>query len=89
MSSSRTDKPRPLKAIGNLTTPISTLRFNHDSQLLAMASSAKKDQMRLVCPRLRLDKFLPFDALTDPPPLAHCFCQLANFEHTSEPRHIL
>ncbi|KAF7982399.1 hypothetical protein HWV62_28497 [Athelia sp. TMB] len=40
--------PKKLKVLGNLTTPISTLRFNADSQLLAIASSAKKDQMRLV-----------------------------------------
>jgi len=42
------DRPRPLKAIGNLTTSISALRFNHDSQLLAIASKTQKDQMRLV-----------------------------------------
>ena len=41
--------PRPLKALDNLTTAISCLRFNHDSQLLAVASHTKKDQMRLVC----------------------------------------
>ncbi|OJA21085.1 hypothetical protein AZE42_07729 [Rhizopogon vesiculosus] len=41
-------KPKTLKTIGNLTTSISTLRFNHDSQLLAMASNVKKDQMRVV-----------------------------------------
>lgn len=40
--------PKPQKTLQNLTTSISTLRFNHDSQLLAMASSVKKDQMRLV-----------------------------------------
>lgn len=40
--------PKPLKTLQNLTTSISTLRFNHDSQLLAVASSVKKDQMRLV-----------------------------------------
>ena len=42
------NRPRPLKAIGNLTTSISALRFNHDSQLLAIASKTQKDQMRLV-----------------------------------------
>ncbi|KAI9509876.1 WD40 repeat-like protein [Russula earlei] len=42
------ERPRPLKAIGNLTTAISTVRFNHDSQLLAIASKTQKDQMRLV-----------------------------------------
>ncbi|KAJ3751351.1 WD40-repeat-containing domain protein [Lentinula detonsa] len=40
--------PKPLKTIENLTTPISTLRFNHDAQLLAMASKEKKDGMRLI-----------------------------------------
>lgn len=47
-SSTGSDKPKPLKSLGNLTTSISTLRFNPDSQLLAMASNSKKDQMRLV-----------------------------------------
>ncbi|KAG2072987.1 WD40 repeat-like protein [Suillus decipiens] len=46
-------RPKTLKTIGNLTTSISTLRFNHDSQLLAIASNDKKDQMRMVhCPSL-------------------------------------
>jgi len=47
-ASSGSDRPQPLKTIGNLTTSISTLRFNHDSQLLAIASKSKKDQMRLI-----------------------------------------
>ncbi|KAF9481248.1 WD40 repeat-like protein [Pholiota conissans] len=46
--SSTTDKPKLAKALGQLTTPISTLRFNHDAQILAMASKEKKDAMRLV-----------------------------------------
>ena len=53
-----TDKPKPLKTLGNLNTAISTLTFNHDSQLLAMASNDRKDQLRLVCRReLRLRWF--------------------------------
>lgn len=44
------DQPKLAKALGHLTTPISTLRFNHDAQILAMASKEKKDAMRLVCP---------------------------------------
>lgn len=40
--------PKPVKTIENLTTPISTLRFNHDAQVLAIASKEKKDSMRLV-----------------------------------------
>ena len=43
------DKPKPLKTLGNLNTAISSLAFNHDSQLLAIASNDKKDQLRLVC----------------------------------------
>ena len=43
------DRPKALKTIGNLTTAITSLRFNHDSQLLAIASNVKKDSMRLVC----------------------------------------
>jgi len=41
-------KPKPLKAIANLTTPISTARFNHDAQILAIASKEKKDALRMV-----------------------------------------
>ncbi|KAF9071451.1 WD40-repeat-containing domain protein [Rhodocollybia butyracea] len=40
--------PKPLKTVENLTTPISTLRFNHDAQVLAVASKEKKDSMRLI-----------------------------------------
>ncbi|KAI0825295.1 WD40-repeat-containing domain protein [Trametes gibbosa] len=47
-ASSGAERPKPLKALGNLTTSITSLRFNHDSQLLAMASNVKKDQMRMV-----------------------------------------
>ena len=49
MSSLGSGKPKPLRTLENLTTSITSLRFNHDSQLLAIASSAKKDQMRMVC----------------------------------------
>ncbi|KAF7784806.1 hypothetical protein Agabi119p4_971 [Agaricus bisporus var. burnettii] len=43
-----TKDPKPIKSIGNLTTAISTLKFNHDAQLLAIASQEKKDSMRLI-----------------------------------------
>jgi len=42
------EKPKMIKALGQLTTPISALRFNHDAQILAMASKDKKDAFRLV-----------------------------------------
>ncbi|TFY60977.1 hypothetical protein EVJ58_g4796 [Rhodofomes roseus] len=42
------NNPKPLKTLGNLTTAITSLRFNHNSQLLAIASNTKKDQMRMI-----------------------------------------
>ncbi|KAI9059535.1 WD40 repeat-like protein [Trametes sanguinea] len=47
-ASGSAERPKPLKALGNLTTSITSLKFNHDSQLLAMASNVKKDQMRMI-----------------------------------------
>ncbi|KAJ7510314.1 WD40-repeat-containing domain protein [Mycena galericulata] len=41
-------QPKPIKTIGHLTTAISTLRFNHDAQVMAVASKEKKDAMRLI-----------------------------------------
>ena len=46
---STNDRPKLLKSLGNLTTGITTLRFNPDSQMMAMASNSKKDQLRVVC----------------------------------------
>ena len=40
--------PKPLRALENLTTPISHLRFSADGQVLAMASRWKNNAMRLV-----------------------------------------
>ena len=48
-SASGREAPQLVKALGHLTTPISSLRFNHDAQILAMASQDKKDAFRLVC----------------------------------------
>lgn len=51
---SRQDTPvSPLKSIENLTTQISSMAFNHDSQLLALSSRQLKDQLRLVRRRRR------------------------------------
>lgn len=36
------------KALGNLTTTTTTMQFNHDGQILALASRNKKDALRLV-----------------------------------------
>ncbi|KAF4566537.1 hypothetical protein EYR36_011968 [Pleurotus pulmonarius] len=40
--------PKPLKTLGQLVTSITSLRFNRDGQILAMASREKKDALRLV-----------------------------------------
>lgn len=39
---------KALKAVGNLTTAVTSMRFNHDSQILALASRTNKDQLKLV-----------------------------------------
>ena len=77
------DKPKPLKTLGNLNTAISTLTFNHDSQLLAMASNDRKDQLRLVRRReLHLPRFalvvLNSANFIDPLAVAYCFLKLAD-----------
>lgn len=41
-------RPKALKTLTNLTMPISTLRFDPSSQILAMASRTTKNQLRLV-----------------------------------------
>ncbi|KAG9295388.1 hypothetical protein G9A89_013417 [Geosiphon pyriformis] len=41
-------KPKPLKAISNLTTAVHKLEFNHDSQILGMSSHSKKGQLKMV-----------------------------------------
>jgi len=40
--------PLPQRALLNLTTSISTLRFNNDGQILAFGSRFKRDSLRLV-----------------------------------------
>lgn len=40
--------PKPVKAVMNLTTQIDTLSFNHDGQILSLASRMKKDALRFV-----------------------------------------
>ncbi|KAI1789157.1 WD40 repeat-like protein [Ganoderma leucocontextum] len=69
------DRPKALKTIGNLTTTITSLRFNHDSQILAIASNVKKDNMRLVC------------ITSDPSAFPNCIFELAHIEHAAGPRY--
>ncbi|KAG0143814.1 hypothetical protein CROQUDRAFT_660793 [Cronartium quercuum f. sp. fusiforme G11] len=39
---------KPMKTIENLTTTVTTMKFNPDAQILAIASDARKDQLKLV-----------------------------------------
>ena len=82
------NRPHHLKALDNLTTAISTIRFNHDSQLLAIASKAKIDQMRMVnvvvCTRTSVSTYsVVLGALA----LAVCILELANIGNTTWPRY--
>lgn len=47
-STSQGAERKALKAVGNLTTAVTSMKFNHDSQLLALASRTNKDQLKLV-----------------------------------------
>jgi U3 small nucleolar RNA-associated protein 18 len=40
--------PKPVKTLENLVTSVSVLEFSHDGQVLCIASTAKKDALRLV-----------------------------------------
>lgn len=41
-------EPEPIKSVSNLTTGVTSMRFNHDGQLLMIASAEKDDAIRFV-----------------------------------------
>ncbi|CAO3648303.1 unnamed protein product [Mucor hiemalis] len=41
-------RPKPIKAIPNLTTRINNIVFNHDSQLMVISSQIKQDQLKII-----------------------------------------
>ncbi|KAK7328074.1 hypothetical protein VNO77_22170 [Canavalia gladiata] len=41
-------KKKPIKTIENLTTKVDFMKFNHDSQILAICSSMKKSSLKLI-----------------------------------------
>lgn len=50
--------PHPSKSLMNLTTAITEMKFNHDGQILGIASRSKKNAFRLVrCDRLFMIQF--------------------------------
>ncbi|ORX47169.1 WD40 repeat-like protein [Hesseltinella vesiculosa] len=72
-------RPTPYKAVNNLTTSINCIKFNHDSQILAISSSLKKDQLKLVhVPSKRVFVNWP----TERTPLGRVTCM--DFSPTSE-----
>ncbi|CAI8037092.1 U3 small nucleolar RNA-associated protein 18 homolog [Geodia barretti] len=44
------ESPKPLRAVMNLTTAVDHLQFNSTSEILAVASSAKKDAVKMCSP---------------------------------------
>lgn len=90
-STTTTDNPKLVKALGHLTTPISTLRFNHDAQLLAMASKDKKDSMRLVSCLLLSSTCISYFLLTALPftgasAISNSFRELAHIKYATGTR---
>lgn len=63
--------PKPLKSFLNITTPITEIRFNHDSQILAFSSDQKPNSLRLVhvASRTAFSNFPPAKV-----PLGQVFC---------------
>jgi hypothetical protein len=41
-------KPKPLHSVMNLTTSVSKLQFNHDSQILSLSSAEEANAFKLV-----------------------------------------
>jgi hypothetical protein len=83
--------PKALKTLTNLTMPISTLRFDPSSQVMAMASRTAKNQLRLVSLPFCIETcILTRSVATSPGPLAIVdhLRQLAYFRHSAWARHI-
>lgn len=51
---------RPLRTMENLTTAVTTMRYNHDGQMLAFASRNKKDALKMVSERKSESERAPF-----------------------------
>ena len=89
--------PKPIRELLNLTTEVTNVTFNHDSQMMAISSSKKKDAFRMVS--LHQNKS---DALYPPwliglslvislsVPLALCYgvYQLADIVHPARSGHL-
>ncbi len=79
----REGQPNTRKTLGNLTTAISSMTFNHDAQLMAIASKEKKDSMKLVS-ILILNNYVS-DVCLDPLPIPNCLWKLAHVKYACRP----
>lgn len=79
----------PVKELGNLVTRTTTLSWNHDGQMLAVASRNKKDALKLVSLGVPLLVCAAADGrpLAGACSLAQRLCQLADRRHAARPRH--
>jgi U3 small nucleolar RNA-associated protein 18 len=57
---SRNTTPKPQKALMNLQTSVTHMKFNHDTQLLGISSWVKSSAFRLVRTNAILFLFLAF-----------------------------
>lgn len=82
--------PTPVRALEQLTTPISHLVFAPDGQMLVMASRWKRDALRLgMCAFPAASRYAMADLQSpSPPPDLHRIPQLAHFEHAARPHFI-
>lgn len=82
---------KAVKMVDNLTTSVGTVRFNHDSQVMALASRVKKDQLKLVrsfishSPRslVLMDRLVTCAGAS---PIGHGVQQLADVGHSARAR---
>ena len=69
---------KPVKVLSNLTTGITSVKFNHDSQLLSMSSLDKSDAIRLV----HLPSFSVFSNFPPPVKLLGLISEVAFSPHS-------
>lgn len=81
--------PKPIRELMNHTTAITSVSFNHDAQVMAIASSKKKDAFRVVSWNSVSNEDLVLNWYhVDPPAIRYNLQQLANQLHPSRSRHM-
>lgn len=67
--------PSPVRAVGNLTTSVDNMSFNHDGRLLCISSRMIKNAVRMVLLLLLVSGFVT-DFNADPRTFTHCLPKL-------------